>query len=103
MFFFLPKFLVKKQQNDQRKAAAADKAVRHIEHGKIHKIQVDHIHHISQANTVDHIAQAAGKHRHDAPALHGAKTHSFLGELPKNKDGKNGKDQGKQPLLTLEA
>ena len=103
MLFFLPKFFVEKQQNDQRNAAAANEAIRHIENRKVHKIQVDHIHHIAQADTVDHIAKAAGKHRHDAPPLNGAKTHSFLGKFPNNEGGENGKDQSKEPLLTLEA
>ena len=85
----------------QGDAAAGDEAIRHIEHGEIHKIHRDHIHHIPQPLPVDHVTQAACVDGGDAPPVEGFKGHPFAGKLPHNAHSKQDKDQQKQPLHSL--
>ena len=85
------------------KAAAGDEAVSHIEHGEIHELGLDHIHHITEPNPVDHIAQAAGIDGGDAPALKLVETQGVFGIFPDNGQGEYRENHREEPLLILEA
>ena len=55
--------------SQQQDTAAGNKAVRHIKDGKLHKFRLDHIHHIAEAESVNHIAGTTGVDGYNEPAL----------------------------------
>ena len=85
----------------QQNTAAGDKAISNIEDRENHKICLDHIHHITKAEAVDHIANAAAVDGYDQPALKGGEGPALAGELPHDGCGEQNEDQNEQPLGTL--
>ena len=84
--------------DDQQNTAAGDEAIGHIEHCKIHKIHRDHIHHVAEAKTVDHIADATAIDSGDQPALKIGEWLSFLKILVEDAHSQRHKNQRKEPL-----
>ena len=86
----------------QQETTAGDETVCHVEYGKIHKVGLDHIHHVTKAETVDHITDAAAIDTHDQPPFEICKGPALAGKFPNDGGGEQDKHHSKQPLGTLE-
>ena len=89
------------QRLQQQNRAAGDKAVGHIEHGKYHEVCFDHIHNITKAEAVDHVAHAAAVNGNDQPTLEIGKGPALAGELPNNGCCEQKEHHNEQPLGSL--
>ena len=85
----------------QQETAAGDETVGNIEYGKIHEVSLNHIHHETKAETVDHITDAAAVDGHDQPAFEIGEGPALAGKFPDNGRGKENKYHHEQPLGTL--
>ena len=82
----------------QQNAAAGDEAIGHVENGECDEVGLDHIHHITKAETVDHIANAAAVDGYDEPALEIGEGPTLAGEFPDDGGREQYKYHHKQPL-----
>ena len=87
--------------DQQQNAAAGNEAVSHIEHRELDKIGLDHVHYVTKAEAVNHIADAAAVDGYDQPALKIGKGPALAGKLPDDGGGEQDKYDYKQPLGTL--
>ena len=87
--------------DQQQDATAGNEAVRHIKHREVHELRFDHIHHITQTQPVDHIAQTTAINGYNAPPFQSGKGHALLGKLPNDNAGKHNRHQSEQPDHTF--
>ena len=66
--FLSPIIPAEKQRNGRHRAANGQRGVRHVEHGKAERQHLEHVHHITVHEPVDHVAQRAAGHQHHSAA-----------------------------------
>ena len=58
--------------DDEQQAEHRDEDIRHIEHGEVEQIHLEHIHHVAVQHAVKAVGKSARRHEHEAPAAEAA-------------------------------
>lgn len=85
----------------QQNTAAGDETIGYIENRECDEVGLDHIHHITKAKPVDHIADAAAVDGCDEPALEIGEGPALAGEFPDDGSSEQNEYYHKQPLGAL--